>query len=204
MQENRRSGKDRRQQQKSKPEERKRGKDRRTLLRELERTLQMYKRIPMFDDLTEEQIIALLRICSKKKHIKKQHIFIMGEDSNYMSILLEGKLGIKFISGVKWQTIIPPATVGEMEFFTGQSRSSTVVTETDCNILNINNKEFFNLIRDNKDLGNGIFLNVIRDLSDKLRNANEKIDELYNGLFKPIQTDRPPMSGNVSGGLTSV
>jgi len=157
----------------------------------------------MFYGLPKEQIAGMLRICTKKKHKSKQQLFKIGDDSDTMSILLEGKLGMKFFSGVKWQTITPPATVGEMGFFTRNNRYASVVTETDCNVLHINNTEFFRLISSNKELGNGIYLNVIRDLADKLRNANEKIDELYGGLFNAITPEKPSQASAMSNCLDS-
>ena len=182
MQTYKRSGLDRRKQS-SQPNGRRKIKDRRELLRDLDDTFPMYQRIPIFSHLTKEQIASILSICTKKKHEEKQKIFDIGEKPTFMSILLEGEINLKFISGVKWQSITPPSTVGEMEFFTGNNRNASVMTETNCTVLNINNKEFFSLINKNSDLGNGIYLNVIKDLSSKLQNANEKIDELYGGLF---------------------
>ena len=203
MTESRRSGNDRRQQHVSNLKRKKRGEDRRSLLKDFDTNFQMYNRVPMFHGLSEEQITDMLRICAKKKHEGKQQLFKIGDDSNTMSILLEGELGMKFFSGVKWQTITPPATVGEMGFFSGHNRCASVVAETDCKLLNIDNTEFFKLIGSNKELGNGIYLNVIKDLSDKLRNANEKIDELYGGLFNAITPERPSQSGTLSGNADS-
>ncbi|MBN1291406.1 MAG: cyclic nucleotide-binding domain-containing protein [Candidatus Latescibacteria bacterium] len=183
MHTHRRSGLDRRKLS-LQSDERRKTKDRRELLQDFDHTYPMYQRIPIFSDLTKDQLASIIRICTKKKHEEKQKIFDIGEDPSYMTILLEGEIILKFISGVKWQSITPPATVGEMEFFTGKNRCSSVVTETDCTVLNINGKEFFSLLNKNADLGNGIYLNVIKDLSSKLQNANEKIDELYGGLFR--------------------
>jgi len=198
MTDNRRSGNDRRLQHVSKLAREKRGKERRFLLKDFDTNLQMYNRVPMFYGLSKEQITGMLRICAEKKHESKQQLFKIGDNSTTMSILLEGELGMKFFSGVKWQTITPPATAGEMGFFSGHDRCASVVAETDCKVLNINKTEFFRLISSNKELGNGIYLNVIRDLSDKLRNANEKIDELYGGLFNAITPDKQSQSGTLS------
>lgn len=198
MKENRRSGNERRLEHVSNLNREKRGKDRRFLLKDFDTNFQMYHRVPMFYGLSKKQIAGMLCICSKKKHESKQQLFKIGDDSNTISILMEGELGMKFFSGVKWQTITPPATVGEMGFFSGHNRCASVVAETECKILNINNTEFFRLISSNKELGNGIYLNVIRDLSDKLRNANEKIDELYGGLFNAITPERPSQSSTLS------
>lgn len=203
MTESRRSGNDRRLRHLSNPVKGKRGKDRRSLLKDFDTNFQMYNRVPMFHGLSEEQITGILRICAKKQHVGKKQLFKIGDDSNTMSILLEGELGMKFFSGVKWQTITPPATVGEMGFFSGHNRYASVVAESDCKILNINNKEFFKLLDSNKDLGNRIYINVIKDLSDKLRNANEKIDELYGGLFNAITPERLSQSGTMPGNADS-
>ncbi len=182
MDETRRSGLDRRYQQIPTADERRTGKDRREVFADLYQTIQKYKKIPFFEGLTIEQITKMLRICSKKKYPGQKYIYRNGEESTNMFILLKGKLSIRLSSGVEWQSIAPPRFVGEMGIFTGEKRSASVISETECIVLNFSKVELFKLFSIDMDLNNKILLNVIKELSKKMRNDNIQIEELLHKI----------------------
>ncbi|MBN1291204.1 MAG: cyclic nucleotide-binding domain-containing protein [Candidatus Latescibacteria bacterium] len=182
MDEVRRSGLDRRSKQDPTPDDRRSGKDRRAIFDDLYHTIQRYKAIPLFEGLTIEQLTKMLRICSKKKYLNQKYIYRLGEESSTMFILLKGKLSIRLKSGVEWQSISPPRVVGEMGIFTGDRRSASVIAETDCIVLSFNKVELLNVFRSDIDLCNKIQLNIIKELSKKMRNDNEQIEELLQKI----------------------
>ena len=106
----------------------------------------------------------------------------MGEESKNMFILLKGKLSIRFASRIEWQNISPLRVVGEMGIFTGEKRSASVISETECIVLNFSKVELFNLFNNDMDLNNKILLNVIKELSKKMRNDNIQIEELLEKI----------------------
>ena len=65
-----------------------------------------------------------------------------------------------------------------MGIFTGEPRSASVEASTDCILLIINRSEFFKLFERDYFLAFKILMNVIKDLSKKLRKNNIIIDEL--------------------------
>jgi len=178
MDEIRRSGVDRRQQDVSTQNERRKVEDQRKLLKNPDQAIERFKKIPMFNGLTMEQLKKMLRICSRKNYKTQEYIYHMGEESKNMFILLKGEISIMFNTGLELQSITPAGAVGEMGIFTGEKRSASVVAVTDCIILNFNKEELFKLFSKDTDLAIKILLNVIRDLSKKLRKDNEKLEEL--------------------------
>ena len=76
------------------------------------------------------------------------------------------------------QSISPAGTVGEMGIFTGGKRSASVFTVTNCNVLNFNKTELFRLFGQDKDLCIKILVNVIKDLSKRMRKDNIQLEEL--------------------------
>lgn len=178
MDETRRSGLDRRQEEASKQNEHRKVEDQRKLLKDPDQAIEKFKKIPMFNGLTMEQLNKMLRICSRKNYKNQEYIYRMDEESKNMFILLKGEISIIFNTGLELRSITPAGAVGEMGIFTGEKRSASVVAVNDCITLNFNKAELFKLFSKDTDLGIKILLNVIRDLSKKLRKDNEKLEEL--------------------------
>ena len=153
-------------------------KEKRELLNEPDQTMERFKKIPMFRGLATEQLKKMLCICAKKVYPNQEHIFRSGEESNNMFILLKGKISIMFDSGIELQSISPAGTVGEMGIFTGEKRSASVFAVSDCTVLNFNKEEMFKLFSKDNDLSIKILLNVIKDLSQRIRKDNDQLEEM--------------------------
>jgi len=178
MNETRRSGIDRRQQNITHNNEKRKNIDRRIPLKDPDEAIQRFKNIPMFKGLTTDQLKTLLHISSIKKFKEQEHIYHIGEESNSMFVLLKGKISIMFNNGLELLSITPTGTVGEMGLFTGEKRSASVLTVTECAVLFLNKEELFNLFNRDSNLANKILLNVIKDLSKKMRKDNAQLEEL--------------------------
>jgi putative ABC transport system ATP-binding protein len=177
VEENRRSGIDRRADNGDTTDERRQS-ERRSLLNTPEEVLNRLKSISMFKGLTDDQLSRMVSICSRRKYAPGELIYKAGDEANEMFILLRGKISIKFGTGVELRSIVPTGTVGEMGVFTGEPRSATVEADTECNSLNFNKTELLMLFRTDMELWIKIQANIIRDLSHKVRKDNEIIEEL--------------------------
>ena len=182
MQENRRSGLERRTRDAANNGYKRTNDERRELLRGIDEIVKQYSKLPLFKGFSTEQLTTILRICSKKKFTSKQYLYRIGSASDSMSVLLKGKVNVVYDNGDDTNFISPPDLVGELGLFTGDLRCASVIAETDCTILNINNVELFNVINRNLDLTKSLLLNVIRDLSRKIRNDNDKISQLNSKI----------------------
>lgn len=174
----RRTGIARRRKQTSLSEKQRRGNERRSLEKNPDKIIERLRKIPMFEGLTTEQLKKMLSICSKKKFEISKNIYTIGEESDNMFILIKGKIGITFNTGVDLQSIAPAGIVGEMGIFTGEKRSANVVAETECMVLNFSRTELYRLFSSDANLHIKILMNIIKDLSKKMRGSNEQIDQL--------------------------
>lgn len=184
----RRSGLDRRSRElPKKPEqavtqERRAIPERRELLKDTEKIVEQYGRLPLFKHLTPQQIMKMLRICAKKKFPAAHSVYSSGEESRDMLVLLKGTMKVVLSIGEVWVTLKPPGTVGEMGLFTGEPRSADVMTETECLVLRITRTELFRVFDTDKDLHAKLLLNVVNDLAAKLRNDQGEIANLHYRL----------------------
>ena len=122
--------------------------------------------------------MKILNIASIKKIQEQENIYCIGEESDSMFIILRGKISILFNNGLELLSITPAGTVGEMGLFTGEKRSATVLTVSECTVLFLHQTEMFKLFNADSNLANKILLNVIKDLSRKMRKDNSQLEEL--------------------------
>ena len=179
MEENRRSGFDRRISVTNFPSERRNGFDRRDLIRHQNVLLGKLKNTQFFHTFNEEEFKYILNICSKKTFSKGNRLFMEGEPSNDMYVLLEGVLQVN-LHGRELNLVTAVDIVGEMGLFSGEPRSATVYAKTDSLLLKLNRYELFGLLDTNKNLNNLFQMGMINNLSGKLRTTNKKIVELKN------------------------
>lgn len=142
------------------------------------KTIEQFKKIPMFRGLREKQLAEILKTCSRQKYAAQKPIYTIGEQSETMFVLLKGEISIMFSSGLEVKSIRPAGTVGEMGLFTGEPRSATVIALTDCHVLMFNRTALLTLFNKDKDLAIKILLNVVKELSKKMRQDNDKLEEL--------------------------
>ena len=173
-----RSGLDRRENSTSVSGIKRTGKDRRVTVKNYYRFIKILEKIQVFENLSVDQFQKILNISSKRTYKKDENLCMTGEDAYEMYILIAGELKIAFTDGKEISRIQPVGIVGEMGIFTGEPRSASVVANTDCIVLTINKIEILRLFQKDCILAMQILMNVINDLSRKLRNNNVIVDEM--------------------------
>ncbi len=148
-----------------------------TLLRHLQ-LIRILEKIPLFQGLTTRQFKEVIRACERRSFCKDEIIFRAGDESWEIFILLQGALKVAFPDGKELSRIEPVGIAGEMGVFTGERRSATIITATPCILLALHKMELLRLLRHDAELGIRVLLNVILDLSRKLRRDNQIIQEL--------------------------
>ena len=178
MDENRRSGVDRREKKITVVSDRRSVTERSSLVNQASSYVSVFEKVPIFKGLTHYHLKRILRICSKQIFARNDVLCTKGEESLHMFILLTGLLSVRFPSGEQLSYISPGETVGEMGVLTGERRSATVVAAEDSIVISIHKAELFTLFRKDSSFVYSILMNVIRDMARKLRKNNEVIEEL--------------------------
>ena len=154
------------------------GKDRRKLINRFDHYMNILKKIPIFNGLNMNQFHNILSICKQTTVARNEFIFQGGEESDSMFVLIKGQLNVILPDGRILTRINPPGTIGEMGVFTGKQRSATICTNSDSTLLVINKPELSRLFLTNCELHVKILLNIITDLSNKVRKDNKIIEFL--------------------------
>ena len=170
----RRSGFDRRRLRINVTEERREGRDRRSIFKDKDILYNELKETLFFQKLNNDDFHNILNISTKKTFAQNEIVFYEGDKPSDMYILIDGILRVK-LRGKELNLISPIGIIGEMGVFTGEPRSATVSAKTDCEMLRFNRLELFNLLEENSSLNNHFQRSMIINLSYKLKNANNII-----------------------------
>ena len=182
MAENRRLIEERRLQNIPVSGEKRKQEERRIVLQEHAKRIEKFSKIPMFKGLSKEELLKVLRICSKKKLSSQSYLYHFGEETKDMYILMRGSLKVLLRTGEICKVLTPHDCVGEMGFFTEHRRSADVIADTECGLIKLNFTEVSRIFLDDKDLQIKFYENVITELTQKLISDQEEMGQLYNRI----------------------
>lgn len=139
---------------------------------------QAIKNVPLFSDLTDQELGLLEVSGSRKKVPAKNLVFQEGEAGEVLLIILSGKVKV-LLSGKDGQEFIlamlgPGNFFGEMAILESAPRSASVMTVEPCEFLLLSQKEVTALLKKYP----GIALKILKNLSQRLRRTNEQIRSL--------------------------
>mgnify|MGYP001435948352 CR=1 FL=1 len=138
------------------------------------------QKIPVFEGLSLEQAEHLIRICRFQKYAADTQVYTAGDASDDFLVLIMGKLAVLSPAGQKLVELEPGVSIGEMGVFTGHMRSATVVAVGDCAGLVITQPLIYQLMENDQSIKATILDNVVRELSNRLAEANGKVDALIS------------------------
>ena len=173
-----RNGKERRTDSLNTHQEQRSGEDRRSMNGKYFQIIKILKKIPIFEGLTDSHFKQILRICAQKIYKQGEYLFWEGDESDRMFILIKGELKVTFLDGTELSRIEPVGIVGEMGIFTDEMRSASAEAVEDSILLVFHKKELFKIFKFDCVLAVHILMNVIKDLSHKLKKNNIVIEEL--------------------------
>lgn len=140
------------------------------------------RRIALFQNMSPQQAMTLLKVCEQRSYTRNETLCRFGEASDEMFILLSGYLSVRTQEGKQIARIDPIAAVGEMGIFTGEIRSATVVAREPVTLLVLRKPLIDPLLRRNPDVELIISRNLIRLLSQRIRDANREMAHLSSLL----------------------
>ncbi|MCZ6800531.1 MAG: Crp/Fnr family transcriptional regulator [Nitrospirae bacterium] len=136
------------------------------------------KNVPLFADLTDQELGLLAASGSRRKLPAKNVVFQEGEPGDFLLIILSGKVKV-LLSGSDGKeyilTILGAGNFfGEMAVLDSAPRSATVMTVEPCEFLVLKTQDLSALLKKHP----GIALKILKNLSQRLRKTNEQIRSL--------------------------
>lgn len=152
------------------------------------------QKIFLFQDLEETEIQQVLSRTAAREFPAGAVILKEGETGDSIFIMCCGEVEITKALTLVLDEDTPKEKVmirlkaedgvcfGEMALLENEARSATVTASSDCSLLELNQKEFLALIRENPQMGLKMLLRLSQLLSRHLRKSNQDVVKLTTAL----------------------
>ncbi len=161
-----------------------------------ELNLHLLKEVPIFADLTEDQLDKVMGIISRESFSKGSVIIQEGEEGNTMYILEKGTVEVSKTLTLKVsrhdlgrmeKTLIKlkgdeHPFFGEMALLESDERSATITAGEDSELLVIEREDFERLCEEFPEIGYKLIMNISKVLCSRIRKANRDISKLTTAL----------------------
>lgn len=149
--------------------------------------LAFLKGLPLFSSLKEKELMEISRFTYEKKVKKGSVIFYQGEQGSTLYLIAKGRVKV-VLTGESGKELVLAILkkgdfLGEMSIIEDEVRSATAIAVEPTTFLTIEKENFINFLMNNPKT----MLGVLRELSKRLRNADEKIGELaFQNVYERV------------------
>ncbi len=141
--------------------------------------IELLKKINLFENLSEQELEKILKICVKRTFPKDAVIFKEGDAGDRCYIITSGTVRIsKFIPNVGEEalTVLKQGDYfGEMALIDNFPRSAHAIVNDDADVFAINKTDLDKILISDHELGYKLLWTFTKTLSKRLRETNEKI-----------------------------
>jgi hypothetical protein len=134
------------------------------------------KQVPLFSTLTLEQLASIDRLMVTRHYVKGESIFRKGEVGSELLVVVEGEIRIHLDHAGNEVTLATQgagAVVGEMSVFDEQPRSASAQATRDTTVRVLRRDRLQAIVHEHPE----ILLEVVKNLSQRLRSMNEQLEE---------------------------
>jgi CRP-like cAMP-binding protein len=134
------------------------------------------RKVPIFQELRDDFLVRLAAIMEELSFSAKQPIFTQGEEGRSLYVLVSGRVRVH-MGNRELARLEQGACFGEMAVLDAEPRSASVTTLEPCECLMLTQQQLYEAIEETPDIA----INVIRLLSRRIRELNQKINALQEG-----------------------
>ncbi len=138
----------------------------------------LIRRVPLFANLSQEQVDDLAVNVSKRKIKKGEDVVRQGHNSNALFLILSGRAHVVMTDNKGKEVILATLKagdyIGEMSLIDNEPHSATVQADTQLDVLALGREDFTRCVTNNS----AIAAAVMRGLVQRLRTADQKIVSL--------------------------
>ncbi|GAB4133920.1 MAG: hypothetical protein Fur0046_05180 [Cyanobacteria bacterium J069] len=132
--------------------------------------------VPIFKELRDDFLVRLASIMDEQEFPPQHTIVSQGQEGRSLYILVKGSVRVH-LADREITRLDKGACFGEMSVFDAEPRSASVTTIDRCECLTLAQQQLYEAIEETPSIA----VNIIRLLSRRIREQNQKIDELQNG-----------------------
>lgn len=156
--------------------------------------LNFLKQIPLFKDLTEEELCLVAKCLKFTTYKKGTYLFQENEKGNELFILSSGKIGIsKKMTMIEDSDDVDKTFIvldasqnvffGEIGLLGYKRRTASASAKTDCELYKLNQEDFNKISSKHPQIGFKILLQICLKLSNLLEKTDSDILKLTTALI---------------------
>lgn len=134
--------------------------------------------------LTDDQLGSVASLAVERSLEAGEVLCRQGEVGGEMYIVLDGQLVVETAEGDRLADVGPNSVVGEMGLVETRPRSATVVAASKARVAAIRSSDLREEMVTDGHLGFLVLCNITRVLSDRLRQADAKLDGLMETTIR--------------------
>lgn len=148
------------------------------------------RKVPIFQELRDDFLVRLASIMEELRFPAKHTIFTQGEEGRSLYILVSGRVRVH-IGNRELARLEQGTCFGEMAVLDAEPRSASVTTLEQCECLMLTQQQLYEAIEETP----GIAVNIIRLLSRRIRELNQKINVLQEADGQRVISARKRAGG---------
>jgi CRP-like cAMP-binding protein len=161
--------------------------------------------LPLFANITEEHLAALLTAFTRVTSPAGAVLFSVGEVHDRFLLLTRGE--VELLEGAEGRAVLRPlAPVGELGALTGLPRNTTAVTTVESELLSAPVSELMDLFERHGDIAFPFYHNLLAVVADKVRRDRRRIEEMRGNLVrtqKALKALRDKVLGSEESALSA-
>lgn len=135
----------------------------------LKQHLEHLRNVPLFAGLSKKELEKLARASDEVKMTAGSLVVDQGQTGREAFVLLDGTVTVKR-NGRKVTTLGPGDVLGEMSLLDHGPRTATVVCDTDCTMLVLEQRHFIGVLDDLPGLG----VKLLATMAGRIRDLDRK------------------------------
>src|SRR4029450_11630957 len=139
---------------------------------------ELLRTVPIFSELTDEDISSLARLALRKRYAKDAVIFFQNEGGDFFFMILDGRIKVPILGDDGREVILSLLGAGdffgEMALLDNEPRAATAIAVEDSELLSLHRTDFQTVLSDKTTIADSL----MRVLSGRLRKANHQISTL--------------------------
>jgi CRP/FNR family cyclic AMP-dependent transcriptional regulator len=150
----------------------------------------------IFNDLDEQEVAGILKIAKERRFSKGETIMQEGQEGDSMYIVADGDVEVSKTLAMKGgegdftkrEKILKRfkaednVVFGEIAMIDRENRSASVVTTTDCILLEIRREDLLGLMEKRPQMGIKILKRIAQLLASRLRQSSQDVIRLTTAL----------------------
>lgn len=155
---------------------------------EVNLTLDTLKSVPLFTDLSYQQLVRLMNLTRNHRVEEGQVICREGDPGDEFFVVLAGEVDLAK-GGTTITTLGPGDHFGEMALLDRQSRSATATAKAESRLLSLSRHDFYEILRKEAPLAVKLLWSFLGVLNKRLRRTTADLSEARMAIALPDMTE---------------